>query len=132
MRVLALDYGQSNVGIAISDLTNKVARPLIILKNNRYLNSLLKKLVEQNGIGEIIIGLNVSLSGQLGEENRKRIEAFTGKISKLRVPIKFWDERFSTKTARSILKEQTKNSSGCRRVDDIAAALILQNYLDSK
>lgn len=132
MRILALDYGQDNVGVAISDLTNSVARPLAILRNDKNLNFHLKKLIEQNGVSEIVIGLNISLSGHLGEENRKKMETFSGRISKLGVPIKFWDERLSTKTAKMVVKERSRGGLRNRRVDDIAAALILQNYLDSK
>ena len=132
MRILALDYGQDSVGIAISDLTNSLARPLVILKNDKNLNFHLKKLIEKNGVSDILIGLNVSLSGKLGEENRKKIETFSGRISKLGVPIKFWDERLSTKTAKMIIRERSRGSLRNKRIDDIAAALILQNYLDSK
>lgn len=130
MRILALDYGQDNVGVAISDPTNRMARPLAILKNNKNLNSHLKKLIEQNGVGEIVIGLNISLSGELGEENRKKMDIFSDRISKLGLPMKFWDERLSTKTAKMVVRERSSRGLKDGRVDDIAAALILQNYLD--
>jgi len=132
MKILALDYGQENIGIAISDPTNSIAIPVSIVKNDKNLILYLKKFTNNNRVGEIIIGLNISLSGKLGDENRKKMEIFSEKISRLGIPIKFWDERLTTKIANNIKREQHKRSDRNKKIDDIAAALILQNYLDSR
>ena len=149
MRSLGLDVGDKRTGVAISDPHGILATPLTVLASedeDAVIDEVLK-LVEQYKAGRIVVGLPRRLNGELGEQAQK-IRAFTEKLSQhSKVDIQMWDERLSTKAAerlmmeaggkggklRSRAKRKTKsyNSSAKATVDAMAAAFILQGFLDS-
>ncbi len=140
MRSLGLDVGSKRTGVAISDPEGIVAVPLTVINHEGEDASMgdIMKLVEQYGIERIVIGLPYSLSGGLGQQAEK-VMAFTEKLS-LRakesnldqVDIQLWDERLSTAAAARLTGEAgTKRNKRKLHRDAIAAAFILQGFLDS-
>jgi len=130
-RVLGVDYGTRRIGLAISDELGLTARPLEVVER-RALAPTLTRIDEEYGVTTVVLGLPTSLSGQEGESASaaRRLGAEIGDL--LSVDIVFIDERFTTRMAESALLE-----SGMRRrerketIDKVAAAIILQTYLDT-
>jgi putative Holliday junction resolvase len=130
-RVLGVDCGTKRVGVAISDGLRMLASPHSVFDRDDSVEGI-AGLVEANDIGLIVVGLPAGLSGvetwstedarNLGEELRRR----TG------VDVEFFDERFTTRMAESSLIESgMKRRDRRATVDKVAAAIILQDYLDT-
>ena len=124
MKVLALDYGSARTGVAVSDPTGTLARPLEVVENASAPAGLrqLAELVEREGVERIVVGLPVTLRGERGAQ-AEETEAF---VSALRgvteVPIESFDERFTTKLAEAQPSEAPP--------DAVAAAHLLSTYLE--
>ena len=148
MRNLGLDVGDKRTGVAISDPQGILATPLTVLASedeDAVIDGILK-LVEQYEAGRIVVGLPYSMDGNLSRQANK-VTAFASKLSQLGLNIELWDERLSTIAADRLMKEaagkggklrsrakkKTKNhnSSAKATVDAMAAAFILQGFLDS-
>lgn len=135
MRTLALDVGDKRIGLALSDPTGLIATPITAVARTDSASDVRAVLCHaaDNDVGEIIVGLPVSLSGNMGPQ-AKRVAAFTACLTgRSVVPVKSVDERFSSVEAARLLVELGVRPSRDRaRVDSTAAALILQSYLDAK
>lgn len=139
MRVLALDVGERRVGIAISDPTGALARPLrALVRSSREADfSTIAALVAEYDAGLIVVGLPFSLDGTQGPQARRVTGYADGLADHLSIPVVMWDERFTTAEAEEILR-QSRGEKKRRRartsgeLDAIAAAVILQSYLDSR
>ena len=124
MKVLALDYGSARTGVAVSDPTGTLARPLEVVENASAPAGLkhLAELAEREGVEQIVVGLPVTLRGERGAQ-AEETEAF---VSALRgvteVPIESFDERFTTKLAEAQPSEAPP--------DAVAAAHLLSTYLE--
>ena len=135
MRVLGIDFGERRIGLAMSDPAGRMALPLETVvrgADDAYLTRI-KGLCEEHGIGEVVVGLPLSLSGDVGPQAEATL-VFAEKLKELvGVPVLTWDERMTTLSASRALGE-AKLSRKKRRevVDKVAATLILQAYLDSK
>lgn len=134
MRVLALDVGQRRIGLALSDPTGLIATPLgfIQRKGQSYnVDMVLKKAVEKDA-GSILVGLPLTPRGQKGSQARE-VEAFRQALSQSTdLPVVTWDERFSTQEAERLMRESGRQPSREKgQSDAVAAAVILQTYLDS-
>ncbi len=133
MRTLALDVGDRRIGVAVSDPTGLIARPLAIItrKNEPSDIQAVTELAREYGAGQIIVGLPLSLDGRLGLQAEK-VRLFASALAAaLVIPIELRDERFSTITAREHRLESGAGKKKRRAPDDdAAAAVILQNYLD--
>lgn len=137
MRKLGLDYGDKTVGVALSDESLLLAQPIITLTRNNPIDikstvDELVKIIDENEVDEVVIGLPVNMDGSEGERVDKT-KWFAKKLSKkTSVPINFWDERLSTISASKILDEgNVKRSEQKKYVDKIAASIILQSFLDA-
>lgn len=135
MRFMGLDVGDRRIGIALSDRDEVIASPREVLerKSNRHDIARLLEIAEREEVEGIVIGMPYSLDGTVGPQAEK-IERFVGAVrAETSLPVSTWDERYSTVGAETILRE-TKTSRGRRKktVDRIAAALILQDYLDAR
>lgn len=139
-RIIALDYGLARIGIAISDETKTIALPLPTLNCEKKTDDTAKKLVqivqdhqkEQNYVlTEIVVGLPLMMSGKMGflaDETKYFIELLKKLIS---VPIVTWDERLtSVQAERSMREDNLNRKKRAKSVDNVAAIIILQNYLD--
>jgi len=134
-RILGLDPGAKRIGIAISDPSGVVAQSLGSLEKARGQGWAVEveKLVAQHGVAEVVVGLPLNMNGTEGpraEETRRMVEVLR---SRLKVPIKVWDERLSTIAAERMFRETgVKMQRAKKHIDGVAAALILQGYLDSR
>ena len=137
MRVLALDVGERRVGIAIGDPTGTVARPLqALVRGSREEDfAAITALVAEHDVGLVVVGQPLSLDGTEGPQARRVARYAEALAAMLPVPVVAWDERFTTVAAEDILRQnrrQKKRQARTRgEVDSIAAAVILQGYLDS-
>lgn len=135
MRLLGLDVGEVRIGVAVSDPLGKTAQPttVIVRKNIQADTEELHKIIKQYHIEKVIVGLPLNLDGSLGVQG-EAVKSFAGEVEgKIDIPLEFYDERLTTRAARKVLLEG--NTSRARRkkvVDKLAAALILQGYLNSK
>jgi putative Holliday junction resolvase len=134
MRILGLDIGDRRIGVAMSDPTEIIASPLtvIIRDNDNIAIETIIQLVGQYEVKTIVVGMPYSLDGSVGRQATK-VKDFVDKLSQsTNTSIEFWDERWSTIAAESMLSEaKNKNARERSRRDDAAAAYILQGYLDS-
>ena len=135
MRVMALDVGDKNVGIAISDalLLTAQARPTLRRKNLKSDIETLRRLAEENEVHEIVIGQPLHMNGTSSPQSAK-VERFAEELRQAAgLPIVFWDERLTSFEAEQHLEQMGLNWRQRReQVDKIAAMIILQNYLDSR
>jgi len=134
MRLMALDLGDRRIGVALSDPRKTVARGLQVIKRasrQAYIN-LIKSLVQEYDVEAIVVGHPLHLDGHAGEQAR-RAEEFTGQLQReVEVPLVLWDEAFSTERARQAMIEAGKRRKERKeRLDAVAAAAILQDYLDT-
>lgn len=131
MRKLALDIGHKRIGVAISDELNLVAMPLKVLERDKRWVDDLGHILSRYQVDEIIIGLPTSLQGSVSPENRKLLENVTMILEPLGIPVRTWDERYTTTMAEKAMRErEIPGRKIGKKVDMVAAAFILQSYLD--
>jgi len=135
MRILGIDLGDKNIGLAISDKLLITAQALgrYCGVNQKEDIKYFKKLVATYDIGEIVVGLPLRMNGSSGTQAKKAIK-FAKLLEKtLNLPIILWDERLSTKHALQILRNQKIKGKAQRNLkDQISATLILSSYLESR
>ncbi len=133
MRSLGLDFGDKRIGVALSDPGGILASPFTIIncKDERQDIEAIIDIVNQQQVKEIVIGLPRSMDGSIGKQAEK-VKAFTQRlISHTDVPVEFRDERLTTVSAKRLRQAvHHKKTREKVRHDAIAAALILQGYLD--
>jgi len=134
-RLLALDVGDRRVGVAVSDLTGRLARPLTIIvrRSKREDFSKIARLVEEQKATGLVVGFPLNMDDSVGPQAR-RVQRYAAALEKaVPVPVVLWDERLSSEEAA----ERLRAAAGKRRrrrkyLDDAAAAVILQEYLDAQ
>jgi len=135
MRSLGLDVGDKRIGVALSDPEGILASPHTIISRKEDGADLeaITGIINQYQVEQIIVGLPYSMDGSLGKQAEK-VEAFTQKLcNSTEVPIMFRDERLTTVLAKRLIQAaNTKKTKKEVRDDAIAAALILQGYLDEE
>ena len=124
MKVLALDYGSARTGVAVSDPTGTVARPLCVVEGAAGKSGLaeLARLAREEDVERIVVGLPLTLRGTRGEqvaETERFVEALRGAVD---VPVELFDERFTTDLAQQ--------TAGAAPEDAVAAAHLLSTYLE--
>ncbi|MBT9149631.1 MAG: Holliday junction resolvase RuvX [Dehalococcoidia bacterium] len=133
MRFLGLDVGDKRIGVAMSDPLGILASALTLIegKSDSAALEAILDLVEKNEVGCVVVGLPRSMDGSVGKQ-AARVDAFVKELSKLTdVPIKMWDERLSTIAADRLLRDAGRDRHQIKnRRDAVAAAVILQGYLD--
>lgn len=134
-RVLALDVGTKRVGVAVSDALGWTAQGIGVLEREpaSRLWERLAALLEQYEVTEVVVGHPKNMDGTIGPRAREA-EAFAAEVRRrFRLPVRLWDERLSTVAAeRSLLEADLSRRKRRRKVDQLAAALILQGYLDAR
>ena len=135
MRILALDIGERRTGVAVSDPTGTVARPLCTIEHSSRAEecAAVVGLVEEQQAELVVVGRPLTLRGEAGPQAQQVERVAQALAEALPVPVRLWDERYSTAVAEEILARGRKRDrrSRAREVDAIAAAVILQAYLDS-
>jgi putative Holliday junction resolvase len=135
MRVMALDVGEVRIGVALSDETGTLASGLVTLKavGPRKDAQAVSALAREHGVGEVVVGLPLRLDGSLGSQAEK-VVAFVERLRRvLRLPVVTRDERLTSVAAGERLAEAgVKGRDRKARIDQTAAALILQEHLDGR
>ena len=133
MRILAVDPGTKRIGIAISDPSGSIARPLMLLSHiQRSVDAqAILEIALKNEVGKIIIGEALDENGQAGLQARQAAHLADEIKGIGSIPVELWDESNSTAEARriSLTLGRTKKSRKGHQ-DELAAAVILQSYLD--
>lgn len=135
MRILGIDFGQKRIGLAVSDPLGFTAQGLktILVKDPALIVGELRQACQEHNITEIVIGLPLNMNGTVGP-NAQSVLEFKEKLqTELKIPVKTWDERLSSRQAdRFMIEEGLSRRKQKQNSDRIAATLILQSYLDSK
>lgn len=131
--MLGLDVGDKRIGIAISDPINTFAIPLTALERRSSEDDIaeIARLAASEEAGEAVVGLPVSLDG-VEREQARQARDFAERLEKAGLRVRLWDERLSTAQAERLLRRdrpQRRREKGAP--DALAAAIILQSYLDS-
>lgn len=135
MRIMCLDLGTKTIGLAVSDPTGMIAQPLLTLRRKATETDIgeVIKVASEQGVELIVIGMPVNMDGTEGAR-ALQTRRFADRLrAEAALPVEFWDERLSTVAVTRVLidadvsREKRKNS-----VDKLAAAYILQGYLDSQ
>ena len=133
MRSLGLDIGDKRIGVALSDPEGILASPFTIIdrQDDAADVAAILNIVNQQQVKQIIVGLPYSMDGSIGTQAEK-VKSFTEQLSsRAEVPVEFRDERLTTVAAGRLMRSVGKKKSREKTRDDaIAAALILQGYLD--
>ncbi len=133
MRILAVDHGEKRLGIAISDERGVLARPLTVIRHtSREADAAqVLALAQQHGAELIVVGVSLDDEGRPNLAGRRAINFARALQAQTTIPIRLWDEAFSTQEARA-----ARLAAGVRRkkrrghLDEWAATMILQSYLD--
>lgn len=133
-----MDYGERRIGLAVSDPTRTIAQPLRTIRRRRGKRPPYGEIVELIGqleVEQVVVGLPIEASGEEGEAAEKVRDFAEGLSRRTEIMLEFWDERFSSSRARRDLSRSGLPASARRqkeRIDAMAAALILQSYLDAQ
>jgi putative Holliday junction resolvase len=132
-RLLGIDHGNKNIGIAICDENHLVATPLTTLYKNKFENLLkeIKEIITENNIKGIVVGNPINMDGSLSASSQSAND-FSKNLSKyITIPITLWDERLSSEGSFKITKDLGINTSKrVKKLDQNAAAFILQGAID--
>lgn len=135
MKIMGIDYGDARTGIAISDLLCSIVGQTTVIPSRNTDKAIadIIKLVKENGVSEIVVGLPKNMDGTEGYR-AELCRAFAKRLEReSSLPIAMWDERRTTVEAHNILSQH--NYHGQKRkntVDAVAASLILESYMASK
>jgi putative Holliday junction resolvase len=133
MRILALDHGTKRVGVAVSDETKTIAQPLEYILTEPFAPFLerLKKLIVEKEADLILVGMPRNMDGSYGPAAQK-VETFVAVLrGAIAVPIKTLDERLTSAQAnRVLIQGNVRRDKRKENVDKMAAAILLQSYLD--
>lgn len=130
-RFLGLDIGERRIGVAVSDELGTIASPVGMIRRDRDVAAEVRDLIAEYGAVRVVAGLPIGLSGREGPQ-AQAVRSFVDELAEtLAVPVEFYDERLSTAVAeRSLIAGGTRRAKRREKVDAVAAAVILQGYLD--
>lgn len=134
MIYMGIDYGTRRIGIAISDPNATMAIPLatVEVKTDHSHMARIKQLADDYRVATVVVGLPYNMDGTLTEAGNKVMEWTKGLQTILERPVILWDERLTTFEAHGLLDEiDVKGAKRKTKVDQIAASLILKDYLDA-
>ena len=134
-RILGLDYGERRIGLALSDPLEIIAKPLTVIDRQKTADHISKisEIISERKVTSIVVGLPLTLKGQYSKQTEIVLDFIEQLRADLNIPILTIDERLSSIAAKKSLQEQSvKTGHEKGRVDETAAAIFLQEYLDSK
>jgi len=136
MRALGLDLGSKRIGVAVSDLTGTIASPHSVIarsKSVRHDHQVIATLVRDEEAEIVVVGLPITMAGEHGPAAQAATREAKLLSTVLSVPVEMFDERMTTVAADRVLREAEIRASDRRRhVDKIAAAVMLQAWLDRR
>ena len=135
MRVLAIDHGTKRMGIAVSDPSGMIALPLEFIPAEPFSAFLdrLKALIQEKEVEQILVGMPRNMDGSYGPAAAK-VQEFVAVLKEtIPIPIRTWDERLTSAQAnRMLLQTDMRRKERKQKVDQAAAAILLQSFLDSR
>ncbi|MGD0573543.1 MAG: Holliday junction resolvase RuvX [Sedimentisphaerales bacterium] len=133
MRYLSIDYGNKITGLAICDQTETFVSPLMAIPTSNDLIGKIIEVVKAENVGALVLGLPLNMDDSVGPQ-AKKVQTFAAELKKqIDTPVFFQDERLSTFAAQGKMIDMDLTRKGKkRRIDALAAAEILQAFLDSK
>lgn len=133
-RVLGLDLGSKRVGVAISDRSGTIASPFMVLQRSGSLrrdHEAIARLVAEEECERVVVGLPLSLDGSIGRAAQSAIDEAERLATVVGVPVETYDERLTTVSAdRALIEAKMRADARRRVVDKIAAAVMLQAWID--
>ncbi len=135
MRILALDHGTKRIGIAVSDELKMIAQPLEFVPAEPLTKFLerLKEVLRDKEVELILVGMPRNMDGSYGPAAAKAKEFVEAVKQAVNVPVQTWDERLTTVQAnRLLIQGGVRREKRKEKVDKMAAAILLQSYLDSR
>ncbi|HZR19634.1 MAG TPA: Holliday junction resolvase RuvX [Verrucomicrobiae bacterium] len=134
MRILALDHGTKRIGVAVSDELQMIAQPLEFVPAEPFAAFLnrLKQLLAEKEVELVLVGMPRNMNGTYGPAALK-VEEFVAVLrAAITIPVKTWDERLTSAQAnRFLIEGNVRREKRKEKVDKMAAAILLQSYLDS-
>ena len=133
-RVLGVDYGDSRIGLAMSDPIKIIASPFktILNEGNEKCLQVFQSLIKEKNVEAIVVGLPIGLKGQETVQTKK-VREFANLLYALKLPIHLEDERLSSVSAeKSMIQQKFKTGHNKGLIDQRAAAIILQQFLDKQ
>jgi putative pre-16S rRNA nuclease len=132
-RILGLDFGRARIGVAISDELQMLAHPLETIPANEEPVSRVAEIVREKQVDHVVAGIPRQMNGQIGTAATEVLEFVEKLRAILPCPVVTWDERLTTVAAHRALRDAGKKTRHTRRyVDQVAAQMILQTYLDRR
>ena len=135
MRILAIDYGDKNLGLAVSDRLKITAQGLgkYTLRSKQEDLEYFKELVSRYGVEKIVMGLPLRMDGSSGSRADKTRVFAKWLEQALQIPVVYWDERLTTQEALRLLRESGAKPRQKKKLkDQISATLILESYLENE
>jgi putative holliday junction resolvase len=135
MRILAVDYGHKRIGLAVSDETGTLARPLLVIQHvSRVVNAAtVAAYAAEHQAGQIVVGVSYDEDGRLNTAGHSAARFADVLRQQTALPVILWDESLTTQDARGLrLAMGASRKKRAGHLDDVAAAVLLQNYLDSR
>ncbi len=137
MRILGLDVGSKTIGVAVSDELGWTAQGLKTIKIDEESNEWglddLEEIIREYNVEKIVVGLPKNMNGTIGPRGEVSLQFAEMIKERFSLPVDLWDERLTTMAAeRILLKADVSRKKRKKVVDKIAAALILQSYLDAR
>jgi putative holliday junction resolvase len=132
-RIMALDVGEKRVGVAVSDPLGITAQPVSVLKRENFekLMQILRELIDEFGVGRLVVGVPYNMRGEEGISAGKIMEFIELMKKNIDIEVDLMDERFSTAfSERAMLEADATRKKRRENIDKVAAAVILQGYLD--
>lgn len=135
MIILAVDPGQKRIGIAITDPSGKVALPLTILEHESRINDAQRivQIATDNNVSLILIGQALNSDNMPTLQSRRSVNLANSIRAMTSIPVELWEEYESSQIIKNLQTRQSpKQKSKRKAIDDLAAVVILQNYLESQ
>jgi putative Holliday junction resolvase len=132
-RILALDLGRARIGVAISDELHLLAHPLETIPANQQPAARVAEIVRDKNVDHVVAGIPKRMDGQIGSAATEVLQFVEKLRAILPCPVVTWDERLTTVAAHRALRDAGKKTRQTRNyVDQVAAQMILQSYLDRR
>ena len=131
--ILAVDFGRARIGVAISDELQLLAHPLETVPTKKRPESRIAEIVRDKSVNHVVAGMPRQMNGQIGTAATEVLEFVEKLRAILPCPVVTWDERLTTAAAHRALRDTGKKTRHTRGyVDQVAAQMILQSYLDRR
>ncbi len=135
MKTIGLDLGEKRIGVAASDESGRIALPTATISGDQPACEIIAdilNLADQHEAERIVIGMPTSLSGEAGPAAQKTAQFARALAAETNLQVITWDERLTTALAeKAMISANVRRRQRRQKIDKVAAALILQNYLDT-